>query len=393
MRIFQSIFFLLFLAPLLAQQPITPQQDGNGKFFFQIGNVYFQVNAKHGARIDSFSLDGQQFLSLDTHVADMYGSTAWLSPQSLWGWPPQPQIDGNAYTGGIIGNRVVLTSAQASADKTTLKFIMRKTFSADLKDSSVTISYSIINKSNIARSFAVWEIMRVPAGGLSFFPVNGSITGDLKNFFSTLNGVAWWDYTSSETYSNKAFADGKGGWLAHIDDNRIITIKKFTDTQSNFPSNTEKEIEFYADPSRYYTEIEKHTDYKSIAVGDSSTLTMTWYLRKLPDSIEVTEGNPEILNYIDGILNPKNTGIDPNPNSVLSYSVFPNPSQGEIEIYSSKPVKEVSLILLNVLGKVVLSQTVTTGQKIQLMNFSDGIYFYKIGNSDDFTSGKLLLKK
>lgn len=390
MKLFTLLFASILLINLNAQNPITPQADGNGNYSFEVGNVYFQVNAKHGARINSYTINSEQFLSLDTHVADMYGSTAWLSPQSLWNWPPQAQIDYNAYTGGISGDKVILTSAQATADGGNLKFVMRKTFSADETDSSVSITYTIINKSTVAKSFAVWEIMRVPASGLSFFPISGSVTGDLSSFFMLKDGVAWWDYKSSETYKNKAFADGNGGWLAHINETRIIHIKKFQDTPSNFPS-VEKEIEFYADGSRYYTEIEKHTDYKSIPVNDSAVMQMKWYLRELPENIDVLEGNANIVNYVNSIVNPVHTSVKINSKNIQQFSVYPNPGNGKLRITSSEFGESISFEVLNVLGSIVYSKKVSSDEILDLQSLEKGVYFYKAYNSSGKYTGKLIL--
>jgi hypothetical protein len=390
MRFTLVVIFSAFFFNLQAQQPITPQTDLNGYIFFQLGDVFFQVNPKHGARITSLKLKDEEFMHVTNEVADMYGSTAWLSPQNLWGWPPQPEIDTKAYTGGIYGNKVILTSAIATANNN-LKFQMRKTFSADLKDSSISISYTIINKSSNARSIAAWEIQRVPSGGLSIFPLNGDITGDLAEFFIIENDIAWWDYDSTETYANKAFSDGKGGWLAHIDNNRLINIKKFADAASNFPSNTEMEIEFYAEPGRTYTEIEKHTDYKSVAVNDSTTLSTKWYLRKLPANIVVTEGNPAILNYIDGIINPVADNIKPEA-FTGKLIVYPNPSSGEIEIQGLQAGSKVSFELFNILGKSVVKQMVSPGEKLQLNSLKNGIYLYRVQSPHKLNTGKLIIK-
>lgn len=392
MRFLFIIIFTLRLAALQAQQPIVPQQDANGKYFFAVGNVTFRVDPNHGARIDSYSLGGDEFLYVQklSGIEDMYGSTAWLSPQNLWGWPPQLEIDKNAYTGGISGNKLILTSALATANNN-LKFQMRKTFTADLQDSSVTVNYTIINKSTNSRSIAAWEIMRVPSGGLSVFPLNGAITGDLKTAFTIENGNAWWDYDSSKVYQNKAFADGKDGWLANINNKRLIHIKKFTNTDSNFPSNTEMEIEFYVDPSRRYTEIEKHTDYKLIPVNDSITLSMKWYLRALPENIDVTEGNPAILNYIDRIINPVSSGI-PGQATLKNYSFYPNPASTSIRFKGLNADEKVDFQLCNILGETVFNSKVTSGDLIDIDFLSGGIYIYKLEIDSKIITGKLVVR-
>lgn len=391
MRFLLLILGFSFMIIANAQQPVSPQSDTNGNLFFQVGNVYFEVNPDHGSRIVSFKLDETEFLWTSNLVPDMFGSTAWLSPQDLWGWPPQPQIDTNPYSGGISGNRIVLTSAQASANNS-VKFQMRKKFSADLQDTSISISYTIINKSTVAKSFAAWEIMRVPTGGISLFPVNGDITGDLADFFHVENSIAWWDYDSTENNRNKAFADGNLGWTAHIENNRLIHIKQFTDLPSNFPSNKEMEIEYYASPNSNYIEIEKHSDYRQIPVNDSITLSMKWFLRKLPEDISLTENNPDIIKYINSVLASSVNNIKhvKGQDAIL---IYPNPSPGDIEISGIPAGESLQFTLINVLGETMISRYVTNGDRIELKFLKNGIYLYKLSSRNYINMGKLILKK
>jgi hypothetical protein len=330
------ILLLISLYLPLASQSVTPVLEQNGDYSFTIAGVQVLIDPAHGARIKSYSLNGQEFMHTeqDPGPADMYGSTCWISPQNMWNWPPQAAVDLNAYTGGISGNQLVLTSGQASASGS-LYFRIRKTFRADLSDSSFTIQYSIINKSAAAKSFATWEIMRVPTGGLTFFPINGSVTGDLAPAFSVSGGIAWWDYDSTAGIFQKAFADGKDGWLAHADNNRLLHVKKFTDSESNFPLSggkpLEKEIEFWGESGMYYNEIEKHSAYKSIPVNDSAVLSMTWYLRSLPEGVDISEGSASLLGEVQKILNSGsnlNTGIS----GKFKISIYPNPVTSSLYI-------------------------------------------------------------
>lgn len=394
MKIFFVTIFTFFFVFSFSQQPVTPQKDGaTGNYYFNLGNIYFEVNPSHGARITSFAANGTEYLHVSNEVADMNGSTAWLSPQSLWNWPPQTQIDSNPYSGGVKGDKLILTSTTATASNGTLKFQMRKKFSADLQDSSVTIVYTIINKSSTTKSFAAWEIMRVPTGGLAMFPVNGSITGDLAPFFKVVDGVAWWDYDSLQVNKNKAFADGKDGWMAHIDNNRLINIKKFPDAASNFPANGEKEIEYYANTDMIYNEFEKHSSYASVPANDSVSLSMTWYLRVLPENIDIRVGNVDILNYIDRIVNPLPNGVNGQTLKPKDCKIFPNPTSGDIQVTGLANNEKISFQLLNILGETVMSRYFFPGDIIDLHSLENGIYLYKLRTDGSSFSGKLILRK
>jgi len=395
MRLILLSLFSLLLVNAIAQQAVTPVQEINGNLAFYVGNVIFEVNPNHGARIESFRVDGNELLYIEhrTGIEDMYGSTAWISPQNLWGWPPQPAIDQNAYTGGISGDKIILTSAVTLTKSGGFNFQIRKIFSADLADTSVTVSYTVINKSSSSRSIASWEIMRVPSGGLSFFPINGTVSGTLAPVFKISGNIAWWKFDPTSNTVEKCFADGKDGWLAHVNDDRVIQIKKFEDTPSNFPSNTEKEVEFYHNPNKIYIEIEKHSGYTSVPAGDSTNLSMKWYLRMLPEGITASQGDAGLLSFVDGIVNPSTVGVKSFSGTQGNYSIYPNPSNGQIRVLGAASGEKMNLKILNILGKTVFDETVSKDEQINLTNFENGIYLYRLESKGKISTGKLILRK
>jgi hypothetical protein len=378
----------------LFSQPVSPVLEQNGDYSFTIANVQVLIDPSHGARIKSYSLDGQEFMHTDQIAGqtDMYGSTCWISPQNMWNWPPQAAVDLNAYTGGISGNKLVLTSGQASASGS-LYFRIRKTFLADLSDSSFTIQYSIINKSTAAKSFATWEIMRVPTGGLTFFPINGSVTGDLAPAFSISGGIAWWDYDSTSGIFQKAFADGKEGWLAHADNNRLLHVKKFIDTESNFPLSggkpLEKEIEFWGESGMNYNELEKHSAYKSIPVGDSSVLVMKWYLRGLPEEIAISEGSPSLLGKVLNIINSGSSLVSAF-NGKDNISLYPNPVSANLYISFSGAFSNADYRIFSSDG--ICRKSGNTSGVIDVSSMNPGFYFLIICNEGSYTSHSFIKK-
>ncbi|MCB8999112.1 MAG: T9SS type A sorting domain-containing protein [Bacteroidales bacterium] len=390
------IIFVLISCDLSAQQAVTPQVNNDGKFFFQVGNTYFQINPNHGARIDSYKLGNSEFLYLGNQAADMYGSTCWLSPQDIWNWPPQTQIDKDAFTGGISGNKVILTSAVASAGSS-IKFQVRKTISANLADSSISIDYTLINKSTTKQSFAAWEVTRVPTGGLTLFPINGVVTGKIAPAFTIIDDIAWWDYDSTKAIFEKGYADGRDGWMAHINNNRIIHIKKFDDAASNFPNGSngeprEKEVEFWGTSDRTYNELEKQNEYSAIEVNDSTTLSMKWYLRMLPEGISISAGNQEIIDYINSIVNPS-IAINTKRVKHKSFDVFPNPTAGRLKIEGPSSESRFQLCVYNISGKKVYEVAVSNGETLDLSVLDDGIYLCQIRSRDEVYMGKVIIRK
>lgn len=108
------------------------------------------------------------------------------------------------------------------------------------------------------------------------------------------------------------------------------------------------------------------------------------------------------FNSLLGILNgeqvaievlSKTTGIDSGSAADNSVSVFPNPTNGILNVTS---VSEAKVELCDVTGKQVLLQT-TVGasqtQQINVSSFVDGVYVLKVYNNDFITIKKVVLNK
>jgi hypothetical protein len=301
----------MFISACQSHQPkvIQPELQSDGTWIYTAGPARMQVNPAHGARIVSYTLDGVEILHpIPTEgLEDMVGSTCWISPQALWGWPPPSVADQGSYDVQQEGHKLIFTSPLATTGGAdSFSFQIVKTIWADQQDSSFTIKCQIYNRDTVARSFAAWEVMRVPPSGLTFFPIQGPIFGELAPGFEITNDIAWWDFNPNNPHVQKAFADGKDGWMAHITTDRIIHIKKFEDTPSNFPVDDngiplQMEMEFWANNLRKYLELEKQGEYKEILPGDYAELTMKWYLQKLPEGIDVKAGNEELVEFVRSI--------------------------------------------------------------------------------------------
>jgi hypothetical protein len=305
--IFKIVAAMIISACQSPQQgKIQPELQPDGTWIITAGQTRMQINPAHGARIVSYTFDGVEILHpIPTEgLEDMVGSTNWISPQTLWGWPPPPVADQGNYDAKLQGDTLILTSPLAStggADP--FPFQMVKTIRADQQDLSFTIICQIYNRDTVARSFAAWEVMRVPPSGLTFFPIQGPIFGDLAPGFELTDDIAWWDFNPNNPYVKKAFADGKEGWMAHVTTDRIIHIKQFEDTPSNFPVDDngvplQMEMEFWANNIRKYLELEKQGEYKEILPGEYAELTMKWYLQRLPEGIDGKVGSEELVEFV-----------------------------------------------------------------------------------------------
>jgi hypothetical protein len=257
---------------------VVPAANGS-VYTFQFGDTLFAVDAKLGGRIVTFALSGHNILTGPAVDPANFGSTFWPSPQSDWGWPPPTEIDSAPYAASLDGAVLSLSGATAAG----LGLALAKRFSADSQAGAVTVAYTITNRGQ-ARQVAPWEITRVAAGGLTFFPMGegGPRKGpqDLLNT-TIVNGVAWFAYDAAAiTADQKLFADGQEGWIAHVDGD-LLLVKSFANTKPSQAAPGEAEIEIYANGAHSYVEVENQGAYVNLAPGAATGWTVRWILRKL----------------------------------------------------------------------------------------------------------------
>ena len=204
---------------LTLKQPI---ERGAGKWVLEFGATYFEVDASHGARIISLRQAEQELLTLvgAPNYADAFGSTFWPSPQS-WPWPPR-----RARQLGVHGQRGRERDAhlEGQPDPATSLRVTKK-FSADLAREAIRLEYSMTNTGAETVQWAPWEITRMPATGLAFWPTGGAAFGDRPIATVEQLGHTWCDPAQTPGEA-KVFADGAGGYLAYLLGDRL-PIKQF----------------------------------------------------------------------------------------------------------------------------------------------------------------------
>ncbi len=308
------LFPAAMYAPVHAQKAVPASAGSN--YTLTTGGATLQVGPASSARISSLKYQGAEMLYLTTSGGNvLWGSTVWASPQAYWTatcksantvdcWPPPAAMDGNAYTGGPVAADTTITYTGTADSYMHLR--IRKTFSAQLGDSSFTNLYHFVNTSSTPITWAPWEDTRFPSGGLTFWPTgSGAATGNaglLKQLRDTL-GVTWFTYDSSATLSGttKIFADGGApGWMAHVDKSRMLFIKKFVDTPpAKKAPGTENECEIYV--TRALQEMELQGPYDPIPANDSVAWEVKWFVRKLPDAIAISR-NKALADFVTQVI-------------------------------------------------------------------------------------------
>lgn len=276
---------------LTLKQPID---RGEGKLVLEFGSTYFEVTLDHGARVTSLRQAGVELLSLSgaANYADAIGSTFWPSPQT-WPWPPPAELDSEPYGAVVEPSGVIEAQSESNAD-TSLR--VGKRFAADLTREALELEYSMTNTGEAAVQWAPWEITRMPATGLAFWPTGGEPFGSQPMVSQAAIGHTWCDPSATEG-EGKLFADGAGGFLAYVVGDRLL-IKQFQDMPASAAAPNEAEIELYVNPDHDYVEVENQGRYVTIAPGETVSWKVTWFVRKLPPGVAVTAGNPDLVAFV-----------------------------------------------------------------------------------------------
>jgi hypothetical protein len=350
-----SLLALLALPLTAVAQKTAPTNVGTGagqRWTFTSGPATLKSGPKGAGRIISLQYNGSEILHMDTGTATNYGSTFWPSPQAAWAsnWPPSANIDGaGAYTATEADTSLLLNGLTDANNQVRIN----KKYWANASDTSFGQRFTIINTNTVAKAWAPWQNSRLPAGGLYIFPKGtDTVTGELRLLVRDTLNHRWFRYDSSTvptSGTNKFYSDASQGWFAHVNKNRVLLIKKFTDTPfAKKAPGVEKEIEIYTTNNKAFTEMETQGSYDTIPAGDSIVWNVKWYVRKLPDSTSLTVGNMSIVNYINSVI----TGpVSIAPGVRLTQSSF-GVNDRRVSFELSAP-GQVSLSLVGANGQVV----------------------------------------
>src|SRR5258708_2702465 len=177
----------------------------------EVDGARLEVDPRAGGRVTSLCYGDDEVLSGQDAHADNYGSTFWTSPQSAWGWPPPAEIDSAPYSAVAAPGALVLSGPPQSA----LGVRVSKRFTIDRTRRAFLLEYVVHNVGMAPMACAHWEVTRVRPGGLTFFPSGSPTSGALP--LDERADATWYVHEpgSLPETGQKAFADGKGGLLAH----------------------------------------------------------------------------------------------------------------------------------------------------------------------------------
>lgn len=110
-------------------------------------------------------------------------------------------------------------------------------------------------------------------------------------------------------------------------------------------------------------------------------------------------GNSDHLPIIMELSIAENYGTNELINNVLNYDIFPNPSNGVVNIrFSQNTIGKTNLLLFNTLGQTVYFEELFANDNlvehaINIENLPKGLYFLKITNADGLTETVKIVKE
>jgi len=255
-----------------------------------------KVDPEMAGRITELSFDGANLLATKEQHAENWGSTYWTSPQADWGWPPVAAVDADAYELGRVEDgsakeHFILVGPEANIGPR--KFRVEKEFRPGSLEGTLDVLYSIHNVGEASFEMANWEIMRVPSGGVTFFPTGkAELTPIAPHDAMPTEKAAGATFFDHRKFSigkcQKLHADGEGGYLAHATPDALI-LKLFVDTNPEQQAPGEGECEIFSNEDGKYVEVEVQGAYSTIAPGEKLTLVVRTVVVPWPAPVDLDD--------------------------------------------------------------------------------------------------------
>jgi hypothetical protein len=256
------------------------------------GSMSATITPLIGGRVASFQYNGREML-LTPEQSDnlLWGSVLWSGPQQDWGWPPLPTLDSEPYKVVELNDRLTLTS---DVDPK-LGYQFTKSYGFDEETGEFLLDYTIHNKGTETRELAAWEVTRVPAEGVVFFPTGETegVTGGMNPLPIERRGsITWFEYDPDKLEGDhKLMIDGAGGWMAHVSDGYLF-LKQFEDVPVEKNVEGEAEIHVYTDPTKTYIELEQQGPVTVLQPGESLNWQVRWSVKPWAEGAEPAAAVP-----------------------------------------------------------------------------------------------------
>ena len=290
-----SLLAALASAPLAAEPAGSPSAGTEARMIrLQQGELSLSVAPHYGGRITEMRLGERDLLALAERDPNNFGSTFWLSPQTLWNWPPVLEHDSAPYRVQGLGQNFVALESESGAGARVAKAIALQ------GANRARIDYRIHAEKPFAE-IAAWEITRVPNRGMAFAPVTPETIKTVRgtvDFQLDDTSVLWLPMSGEgPLVEGKVVANGSEGWLAYAVD-RLLYLKVYPPVPQQHMATGEGDIELYLSGEKPYLELEVQSAARALVPGDTLQWSVEWILLPIPAPVDVSPGSDGLLAFV-----------------------------------------------------------------------------------------------
>ncbi len=185
------------------------------------------------------------------------------------------------------------------------------------------------------------------------------------------------------------------GGLVYLDKDTIQMV--FMDGNSTLNALVSKTIDIY-DTLVYTVQLTIDKDKLSMNLNDDNGVSLfniesAYQDTVVFDSLSInTYQNPGVIVYFDDLIveNEDSGSSIELTNSMSDYAIYPNPTQGIVNISNFREVSSISIYSIS--GCLIDNVDLVSGNGIDLSSYKKGIYMLKI-SSEDGTYFKKLIKE
>lgn len=255
------------------------------------------VDPSVGGRVSSLRYKNRQLLFSreDAQSSNNWGSTFWLSPQALWGWPPVEAHDSSPYQVSQMHEESISLVSQWGMGAQ-----VQKRMSLDEEyDNVLRMDYTVSAREQF-NELAGWEITRIPRRGLVFYPAQQSSLDVVMGavVYRHSEDVVWLELKPDiKPPEGKINANGDEGWLAWIEDD-LLYLKLYQPVDAKSMASGEGDVEIYLSARQDYVELEVQSAATPLLSGDQLQWRVTWLVEELPAGINAEVGSRQLLTWV-----------------------------------------------------------------------------------------------
>jgi hypothetical protein len=212
------------------------------------------------------------------------GDKLWPGPEDTWGWPPEPEYDGSAWSVQAIPNGVHMASKTTSS-KLGLRF--ERTILIKGGARAAEIHSTLINDSGKAVRLAVWEVCQVDDPEECILPIwkskahpNGwKVYGDDKvdGLVEERGGEL---HVTRDLQRGLKYGSGSPkGFVTAVVGEYCITVSSPFDEAVEYPDGGNAQQLFTSPNPTRYAELELAGPLRTLAPGQTTSIVVTMTLR------------------------------------------------------------------------------------------------------------------